>query len=265
MRLSQRDFDLLQRTLLELYQFRELEAFRRVVPQLFFKLVPSNHFIFITYDINSCNGCVKTIDCLESQPRVTPEALSQWERRFWEHPFAKYFAEARAPTALMFSDFFTSIQLRNTPFWELVCKIFECDRVVSLPLMTAAGMSSVSLARHATHFTERDRLILNLLRPHFSRAQRNAELATTRGSKAGPPLAAYGLLPREIEVAHWVGQGKTNPEIAMILKLSPRTVEKHLERILAKLGVENRAAAAVMISKAGKPEIANHAPFPLRL
>jgi DNA-binding CsgD family transcriptional regulator len=40
-------------------------------------------------------------------------------------------------------------------------------------------------------------------------------------------------------------QGKTNEEIAIILQVSPRTVEKHLEHILVQLGVENRTAAAL--------------------
>ena len=40
-------------------------------------------------------------------------------------------------------------------------------------------------------------------------------------------------------------QGKTNEEIGIILQVSARTVEKHLEHILAKLGVENRTAAAL--------------------
>ncbi|WP_299176514.1 response regulator transcription factor [uncultured Neptuniibacter sp.] len=49
---------------------------------------------------------------------------------------------------------------------------------------------------------------------------------------------------RESEVLHWVANGKTNREIAEILEMSPRTVNKHLEQIFPKLGVENRTAAA---------------------
>ena len=59
--------------------------------------------------------------------------------------------------------------------------------------------------------------------------------------------AAYrrlGLTPREGEVLHWVGEGKTNPEIGTILRTRPRTVAKHLEKVFAKLGVETRGAAA---------------------
>ena len=45
----------------------------------------------------------------------------------------------------------------------------------------------------------------------------------------------------------WIAHGKTNREIAQILELSPRTVNKHLEQIFRKLGVENRTAAAAMV------------------
>lgn len=52
------------------------------------------------------------------------------------------------------------------------------------------------------------------------------------------------LTERESEVLHWLANGKTNRDIAQILEMSPRTVNKHLEQIFPKLGVENRTAAA---------------------
>uniref|UniRef100_Q07HR0 Two component transcriptional regulator, LuxR family n=1 Tax=Rhodopseudomonas palustris (strain BisA53) TaxID=316055 RepID=Q07HR0_RHOP5 len=55
-----------------------------------------------------------------------------------------------------------------------------------------------------------------------------------------------GLTTRESEVLSWLSKGKTNRDIAQILGLSPRTVDKHLEQIYAKLGVENRTAAAAV-------------------
>jgi DNA-binding CsgD family transcriptional regulator len=60
-------------------------------------------------------------------------------------------------------------------------------------------------------------------------------------------LKSLGLSPREAEVMHWVGEGKTNPEIAGILKVTIYTVNRHLEHILAKLGVENRQKAIVTV------------------
>ena len=51
---------------------------------------------------------------------------------------------------------------------------------------------------------------------------------------------------REAEVLLWIARGKSNRDIADILDLSPRTVNKHLEQIYAKLGVENRTSAAAL-------------------
>jgi len=58
-------------------------------------------------------------------------------------------------------------------------------------------------------------------------------------------LGDLGLTPRETEVLAWVAQGKSNGVIGTILGISPRTVQKHLERAFPKLGVESRTAAAV--------------------
>jgi DNA-binding response OmpR family regulator len=55
---------------------------------------------------------------------------------------------------------------------------------------------------------------------------------------------ALALTSREAEVLLWISRGKANRDIGEILAISPRTVNKHLEQIFVKLGVENRAAAA---------------------
>jgi DNA-binding response OmpR family regulator/DNA-binding CsgD family transcriptional regulator len=55
---------------------------------------------------------------------------------------------------------------------------------------------------------------------------------------------AFNLTSREAEVLLWLSRGKANRDIGEILFISPRTVNKHLEQVFVKLGVENRAAAA---------------------
>lgn len=57
-----------------------------------------------------------------------------------------------------------------------------------------------------------------------------------------------GLTAREAEVLHWISEGKSNPEIALLLHISPRTAHKHVEHILTKLGVETRLAAVRLVS-----------------
>jgi DNA-binding CsgD family transcriptional regulator len=83
------------------------------------------------------------------------------------------------------------------------------------------------------HFLQKDSHLLLLINEQF-----------TRLSVAD--FAQFGLSRRETEILRWVAQGKTNPEIGTILSISPRTVQKHLERVYNRLGVENRHAAMRM-------------------
>ncbi|HYY27431.1 MAG TPA: LuxR C-terminal-related transcriptional regulator [Chthoniobacterales bacterium] len=66
-----------------------------------------------------------------------------------------------------------------------------------------------------------------------------------KNSDYGPKaLRALGLTAREAEVLYWITEGKTNPEIAIILDASTDTVKKHAANLYAKLGVPTRTSAA---------------------
>lgn len=69
------------------------------------------------------------------------------------------------------------------------------------------------------------------------------------GQASASRLATASLTPRETEVLSWIAKGKTNRDVGEILGLSPRTVNKHLEHVFEKLGVETRAAAAALASR----------------
>ncbi len=61
-----------------------------------------------------------------------------------------------------------------------------------------------------------------------------------------PPVPlADPLTSRELEVLGYLAQGHTNPKIAEILTISPGTVKRHVEHIIAKMGVSDRTQAAV--------------------
>jgi DNA-binding CsgD family transcriptional regulator len=55
-------------------------------------------------------------------------------------------------------------------------------------------------------------------------------------------LTGARLTRRESEVSHWLRQGKTGPEISLILGCAVRTVEKHVANLYRKLGVHDRAS-----------------------
>lgn len=77
-------------------------------------------------------------------------------------------------------------------------------------------------------------LLLTLTPPDSASAQRLRDIALT---------------PRETEVLSWLAKGKTNRDIADILGMSHRTVNKHLEHVFEKLGVETRSAAAAIAGR----------------
>lgn len=73
-------------------------------------------------------------------------------------------------------------------------------------------------------------------------------------ARSEDPEPAAALLPnpltqREMDVLEWVARGKTNRDVAEILGMSPRTVNKHLEHIYEKLGVETRTAAVAQFAR----------------
>lgn len=77
-----------------------------------------------------------------------------------------------------------------------------------------------------------------------ARAASQAQPLTLNDEPAYAMLSArFQLTEREVEVLRWVACGKTNRDIGDILGLSPRTVNKHLEHVYVKLGVETRTAA----------------------
>jgi DNA-binding CsgD family transcriptional regulator len=90
--------------------------------------------------------------------------------------------------------------------------------------------------------------------PAADRARRRLrELGARRGSR--PPrhttrTNAFGLTSRQLEIARLLGEGLTNAEIATRLVISHYTVNHHVTAILAKLGVRNRAHAAVLVGQA---------------
>jgi DNA-binding CsgD family transcriptional regulator len=65
-------------------------------------------------------------------------------------------------------------------------------------------------------------------------------------------LRGLGLTEREAEVLAWVAQSKSNREIGAILGMSARTVQKHLEHVFEKLGVESRTGAILRAWQEGR-------------
>jgi DNA-binding NarL/FixJ family response regulator len=88
--------------------------------------------------------------------------------------------------------------------------------------------------------------LLAAVKTRLRRHQSAGRGATPAAATPEALQSALGLTPREAEILSWVVQGKTNPEIGIILGIQLTTVKKHLESTFAKLGVENRTGAVTL-------------------
>lgn len=109
------------------------------------------------------------------------------------------------------------------------------------------GLSTAVMLRRATPFSPEERFLGRHLQPHVSavfQARRSAPPHRPPSADQSSRLRDLGLTAREREVLRGLTTGRRNAEIARTLGISSRTVGKHVEHVLRKLGVESRLAAA---------------------
>ena len=355
-RLEHRDFKEVLEFLGRIYAISDFDTFRKQVVSGLQGLVPSEVNGYNEVDIRAQHN-----EVVYDRPEVIriPDGDRIFDRYIPEHPLIAYSRNTSGHGAVKISDVISTRRFHGLGLYnEFFRRIgIEDQMVISFPSPRPV-IVGVALNRKHRNFTERDRLLLNLINPHLFQAYSNIEavnrlnreihfaqrlleeshaavvwlkngarvqhatlqaralltqyfpggrrplealpellqrwlgqelarfgnlndvpsprrpLAIRRGSddlivrlisdngqlcllleeslatKRGS--AACGLTRREGEVLEWVSRGKTNWEIALILDISARTVQKHLEHIFQKLGVETRTAAAAKVRPGGE-------------
>jgi DNA-binding CsgD family transcriptional regulator len=140
-------------------------------------------------------------------------------------------------SAVKLSDFYSRRRLHATAMWADFYRPSGTEHEMLVPLPAAPGHARRLLFVRGPadrDFSERERLGLELLRPHLHAVWQDAE-----HRRAGVP----GLTRREWEVLHLVAAGHTNAQIAARLYVSVTTVHMHLRNVFGKLGVHTRTAA----------------------
>jgi DNA-binding CsgD family transcriptional regulator len=108
-----------------------------------------------------------------------PGATAILERHMGDNPLVVYTARTRDGTARKWSDFVTQRRLHATELWNGLFRPFGVERqMVALLPAPAPLLVGVVLNRCGRDFSERDRALLNLLRPHLVNAYRNAQART---------------------------------------------------------------------------------------
>ncbi len=251
-RFSPEDFAALQSAALALHSHRDLPTLREAAPGILLGLVPADYFHLTDVLIDPARKRVRLLDVWASAPYPMPLDLERTETLLFEHPFVQHLlAHGSMPQAMRLTDFIPPGRLRRTRLYRELLVPSGVRQILGVGTHSAHGIAVLSLERvnERPVFSARDRRMLELVRGHLDLARTNLERETQVRAMRTTSLRAFGLTPRETEVALWLMQGKTNPEIGMILDCPMRTVEKHVEHVLHKLGAANRVAAAVTIQE----------------
>lgn len=157
-----------------------------------------------------------------------------WELRD-QHAICDHFERTGDGRPRMMSDLLSPREWRARELYNVCYAPLQYELDLRLPVEPRYTKTFIFRSSRRD-FTERDRLVLDLLYPHLQRIDQT--FASQRQLTADVPLTR-----REREILAWVERGNTNAQIAEALCIAPGTVKKHLDNVYAKLGVGTRTAA----------------------
>lgn len=182
-----------------------------------------------------------------------------FDRYFTRHPLVRYHSTNLDGGSHRISDSLAWSRFRETGLYNEYYRRIGIDHVIAVPLFVDSDLLvSFVLNRTRRDFSERDRAVLDLVRRPLARLYRSARAIELLQAQL-PGKEGFRMLrvtAREREILDWLAAGKTDRDIAAILGVSPRTVQKHLEHLYVKLGVETRTAAvmrSLALSRAANP------------
>ena len=206
----------------------------RPVLDLLARLVPGHVAGYSEREI----GSHRLLTACRTSDRAPPPAVVRAAARYCDEYPLSIQHRSRERRALKISDFTTSAELHRLDYYQHALRPMGIEHQMRLWLPAPPGVARylyVNRGPGERDFDERDRELLELLRPFLVASRHRAD--------SGPARRVDGLTARENEILAWVARGRTNREVAAVLLLSPNTVRKHLENVFEKLDVHTRAAA----------------------
>lgn len=251
-RLGHRDLESTLSYVRELYALDDPVSFKRHVLDTISDLVPSELTTYNELDLRTSENI------WEWEP-VPPDFAGLTEAfavHMEDNPCIAYFRRTGDGRATKISDFLTQRELRNLGYYSEYLRRAGLEYRMSMTVPKPPhSVIALALGRSTKDFSERDRLLLDLLRPHLAQAHDNAatlarlrrELPDTVPAEhphlSKESLRLLGLTHREADILLGIARGKTNKQLAACLYLSPFTVKTHLQHIYRKLEVESRTEA----------------------
>jgi DNA-binding CsgD family transcriptional regulator len=197
-RLTHRDFRRLLDCLGELYDHHDLNSFGRHVLRMVSKVVPASFAGYNEFNARRSRGAV-----ILDSPDVTfgRKPDDSWDLLLRQHPLVSHYQSTGDGTARKISDFLPQARYHESPLYrELFCQArVEYMMAFYLPERTPTSVA-IALSRDRRDFSERDRQLLNALRPHLFQAYRNAEQVTRLCEECAQTTKALEAAPHSVVV-----------------------------------------------------------------
>jgi DNA-binding CsgD family transcriptional regulator len=181
----------------------------------------------------------------DEDPNVATDLQQTFWGQYWNCQFCSYPDRSRDIRSIRkVQDFYSVREWHSTGMYRDVIRPRGLDNLIGMCLSEPPGPDAgpgrtvrlFFLRGPGSDFSERDRALLTLLRPHLQQAYHDAE----RRRSPVPELT-----PRQWDLLHLIAGGRTNTQIARQLGLSEGTVRTHLENIYSRLQVSNRTSAVI--------------------
>lgn len=162
------------------------------------------------------------------------------------HPLVDHICRHRPEGPIALSDVMSDLQWSRLEMAALVRPAWGRSRQLRAGVGQPDGVfRGWTFSRDGRDYSDQDRDVLMALRPVLE-----AVVAHYRAS-SGTAVSVLDLTPRETAVLRFLAAGLTAPAIARQLAISPRTVQKHLERCYRKLDVRDKVSAVRVATDAG--------------
>lgn len=180
------------------------------------------------------------------------EAVAGFGRCMAKYPYFSFDPTVNGGRPFFRNDFLSLRQFRGLDIFSECFRILDMQNHAAVHVPTDDGkLLWFGIERAGSgDYTERDRQVLTLAQEHLSNAHRLAHARQKIRNELKLEARAFcqaGFTPREAEVASWLTEGKTNVEIAALLRIGVPTVKGHVTALFNKTGASNRLALTLQL------------------
>lgn len=249
--LSQRDLRRLLDSGYELGLVARMNDLPREVARIAYELVLCEHSGWIVIDFG--RGGMEGVHW----PHDLSELFSQVPSDLTTVPLVSAAALAPSTTVIRLSDFVSRMELHKTAIYNDLYRSLGVEYQIVVPISFGAPSSdgvrtkraeSLTLARRNSDFSEQERTLLDEFGRHVRNATRRLRSIGKMVTVAGGEQ--FGLTLRQSESLVAIADGASVRKAAELLRVTPKTLENHLQAAYGRLGVSNRTAALARLRSA---------------